>query len=86
MPIIAELKEIDGAMWARLDIDLNSDEQAVSLWTDSEARKAVKKEAIEVVASWMIAHSYATGPGDSIDDLLQELVGQVIDHPIGSPS
>jgi hypothetical protein len=35
-----------------------------------EAREEIAREA---VAAWMIAHSYATGHGDTLDDLLQEL-------------
>jgi hypothetical protein len=33
----------------------------------------------EAVAAWMIEHSYATGHGDTLDDLLQELVAQAKD-------
>jgi hypothetical protein len=29
------------------------------------------------LAQWMIKHSYATGHGDTIEDLLKELEGQV---------
>lgn len=29
------------------------------------------------VAAWMIAHGFATGHGDTIDDLLAELAWQV---------
>jgi len=32
-------------------------------------------EAREEVAQWMLANSYATGHGDTLDDLLRELVG-----------
>jgi hypothetical protein len=31
----------------------------------------------EAVAQWMIAHGYPTGHGDTLDDLLRELVGGV---------
>lgn len=31
----------------------------------------------EVVANWMLANSYATGHGDTLEDLLGELVAQV---------
>ena len=31
----------------------------------------------EAVAQWMIEHGYATGHGDTLDDLLTELVGRV---------
>lgn len=32
-------------------------------------------EAREVVAKWMISHSYPTGHGDTLEDLLLELAG-----------
>jgi hypothetical protein len=51
------------------------------VWTDSEAKEAATREAIELVAQWMLQHGWATGPGDSIDDLLQELVGQAKNAP-----
>jgi Mg2+/Co2+ transporter CorB len=35
--------------------------------------------AREKLAAWMIEHSYATGHGDTAEDLLKELVGQVRD-------
>ena len=31
----------------------------------------------EVVARWMIAHGYATGHGDTVEDMLNELEWQV---------
>lgn len=34
------------------------------------------KGAQETIASWMMSRGYATGHGDSLDDLLSELVGQ----------
>ena len=40
---------------------------------------AINHEATERVAAWMLAHSYATGHGDTVDDLLSELVGQIND-------
>jgi hypothetical protein len=36
-----------------------------------------RDEAREAVAQWMIAHSYATGHGDTIQDLLGELEAQI---------
>lgn len=36
MPRIAELREIDGQIWVRVDIDLKSEDQPVYLWTESE--------------------------------------------------
>lgn len=43
--------------------------------TDSPAPIATPEEvaAREAVARWMIAHSFATGHGDALDDLLGEL-------------
>lgn len=32
---------------------------------------------VEEAAQWMMARGYATGPGDTISDLLDELAGQV---------
>jgi hypothetical protein len=34
---------------------------------------------LEKLAAWMMANSFATGHGDTIDDLLIELGGQVAD-------
>lgn len=45
MPRVTELKMIDGALWARVDVDL--DEGAVVLWTDEEARQA-KRESYRI--------------------------------------
>ena len=33
--------------------------------------------AREAVAAWMIEHGYVTGHGDTLDDLLKELISQV---------
>lgn len=35
--------------------------------------------ALKRICAWVIDHGYATGPGDSIDDVLAELVGHVRD-------
>ncbi len=55
MPRITHLKEIDGALWAQLELDLNSKDQSVSIFTKSEVdkmkadvRKAVWEEIKEV--------------------------------------
>lgn len=45
MPRIAELKEMGGALWARLDIDLASDDQPVHLLVDSEVR-AIRRDTL----------------------------------------
>ena len=36
--------------------------------------------AREAVAAWMIEHGYATGHGDTLDDLLKELIEQVAEQ------
>lgn len=46
MPRIAELKWMDGAVWARVDVTPDKD-GSVSLWTDAEERDA-KRKAYEV--------------------------------------
>jgi hypothetical protein len=45
MPKIAELRMIDGVMWARLDVDWKKDEQ-VSLLTEPEVQ-AIRKDERE---------------------------------------
>lgn len=37
-------------------------------------------ESRELVARWMMGHSYATGHGDTVEDLLVELEGQAMDR------
>ena len=44
MPKIAELKEIDGAMWARLDIEYEPGDGSVSLLTAAELKGIIKAE------------------------------------------
>lgn len=41
---------------------------------NSKAQEAIGRER---VARWMIQHGYATGHGDSIEDLLEELEWQI---------
>lgn len=43
---------------------------------NAELRR-VAAQVQEQIAQWMITHSYATGHGDTIEDLLSELIGQV---------
>jgi 2-oxo-4-hydroxy-4-carboxy--5-ureidoimidazoline (OHCU) decarboxylase len=40
----------------------------------------MKPETREKIAQWMVERSYATGHGDSIEDLLEELQWQVAEH------
>jgi hypothetical protein len=42
-----------------------------------ESWEAVEKAYLEKLARWMIQHGFATGHGDSFDDLLEELSWQV---------
>jgi hypothetical protein len=44
-----------------------------------EGWQAASNKAIETLASWMLSRGFSTGHGDTIDDLLTELDGQV--HP-----
>ena len=39
MPKITYLKEIDGALWARLELDMSMSEGAVHVFTEAEIRK-----------------------------------------------
>ena len=60
MPKIMELREIDGGMWARLDIDMASPDQPVSLFVDSEVQ-AIRKSATLLCAD--IADEIAADSG-----------------------
>ena len=51
--------------------------QAYSELMRSEAQETAARER---VAQWMIAHGYATGHGDTLEDLLGELEWQVVDR------
>jgi hypothetical protein len=44
-----------------------------------EGWQAASNKAIESLAAWMLARGFSTGHGDTIDDLLAELGGQVDD-------
>jgi hypothetical protein len=39
-----------------------------------------KRAATESVALWMIAHGYATGHGDTVEDMLSELEWQAVER------
>ena len=43
----------------------------------AQALLAAKGEEREKVAKWMIERNYTTGHGDTIEELLQELDGQI---------
>lgn len=47
----------------------------LKLQAERDRLRAERDAERERVARWMIAHSYATGHGDTIEDLLAELVG-----------
>jgi hypothetical protein len=53
--------------------DLN---RAPTAW---EGWQAASNKAIESLASWMLSRGFSTGHGDTIDDLLAELGGQIDD-------
>ena len=44
MPKIAEIKEIDGDVWVRVEVDV--DQGSITLWTEEE-KAAVTREAVE---------------------------------------
>jgi len=47
-------------------------------WKDGAIILTVSsQDAIETIAAWMIANSFATGHGDTLQDLLDELSGQI---------
>lgn len=47
--------------------------------TRAEVEK-MREDEREKVAKWMIQHGFATGHGDTIEDLLGELAGQILRH------
>jgi hypothetical protein len=67
-------------IWANPDIPADDAAKKVLEALDSNIKvmvqKAVEAER-EKVAAWMIARGYATGHGDSVEDLLQELDWQI---------
>ena len=42
MPLVAEIKKFEGAIWARIEVD--GDEGSVTLWTEDEKHQALKAE------------------------------------------
>lgn len=50
--------------------------------TDEIARREGYLEARERLAQWMIGHGYATGHGDTVEDLLAELERQHVRLPV----
>jgi NAD(P)H-dependent flavin oxidoreductase YrpB (nitropropane dioxygenase family) len=53
----------------------SSDTAAAIVFLVEEAAKAQR----EKVAAWMVAHGFATGHGDTLEDLLRELSPQIKD-------
>jgi hypothetical protein len=54
----------------------------LQLW-NAELRASIadkERECREKVAGWMVSHGFSTGHGDTLDDLLAELGGQVDTH------
>lgn len=59
MPKITYLKEIDGALWARLELDLDTEDGPVHVFTEKEIRelkdrerKAVRAEIESALERW----------------------------------
>jgi hypothetical protein len=50
------------------------------------AAEPTRQTATMLVANWMMSRGYATGHGDTVDDLLCELEGQVKEHAARAPS
>ena len=58
MPRILELKQIDGAMWAKLDIDTSGGAAPVGLYTyeeEMEIRRSERNSALEEAAEAALA-------------------------------
>ena len=49
-------------------------------WSDSKLIELVRADEREKVAAWVMQRGYATGHGDTIEDLLQELDWQVTER------
>jgi hypothetical protein len=68
------MAKISASMWRDKAYELSG---APLPWNAEELiEKAVEAER-EKVARWMAEHSYATGHGDTIEDLLKELEWQI---------
>jgi hypothetical protein len=57
-------------------LNQESEERAMTAW---EGWQASSNKAIESLAPWMLSRGFSTGHGDTIDDLLAELGGQIDD-------
>ena len=60
-----------GLMYDRLRGD-----EAIALYSEGRVND-LARTAKELVAHWMLANEFATGDGDTIEDLLAELTWQV---------
>ena len=82
MPQILELKQIDGQLWARLDIDFETTAQPVSLLTKPEVdrvkRAALINELEELAENFEGAGPDAPWRGQEIADHIRE---RIKNHP-----
>jgi hypothetical protein len=82
MPQILELKNIDGQMWARLEIDFETTPQPVSLLTkpelDSVKRSTIINELEELAENFEGAGADAPWRGQEIADAIRE---RIKNHP-----
>ncbi len=82
MPQILELKQIDGQIWARLDIDLKATPQPVSLLTQPEVdrmkRATIINELEELADNFEGAGADAPWRGQEIADAIRE---RIKNHP-----
>lgn len=68
--------EIDTLWFAATESSIKAGED----FTRYRFAALVAAAELEKVAQWMLARSYATGHGDTTEDLLAELVAQVADR------
>ena len=66
----------DGEIVVRIDYGGRLYYSEQNIYTADVVRKAIEAER-EKVAQWMIQRSYATGHGDTIEDMLEEMEWQV---------
>jgi hypothetical protein len=66
--------------WAIVADALIKAEADIAAYETPRKPPAAENDAREAVAAWMIAHSYATGHGDTLDDLMRELIAQAIER------
>jgi len=59
---------------------LSLDDAKVQDWNNTSPAALTQADERNKLASWMMARGYATGHGDSIEDLLQELDWQIAEN------